>query len=279
MSDGEVRTLAPEALAALDQLRAYDLTTLISEKMVLNHQNHPRAPVIWQYQRHSFSQWLFAGRWDPPRVPRLWGLPPEAGEFGKGHGVQSEQAIIGTHMGTHLDSPIHFDNRSEEDISRIDLSRCWGDAIMLDLREACSTKRSFSRSDLDQAEKASGHKVQPNQIVILHTGHSARYGYGPNASSEKWNDEHTGMDYDAPEWFLERRPKLVGIDSPSADIDVVATGHVNFLLRGWIGEETILIVENLVNLETVPTNRFIFAGFPLPIEGGSGSPIRAVAIC
>lgn len=270
----------PQGSAAsfLQRTRIIDLTALISEQSGLNHPNHPRAPVIWQYQRHAFSQWLFAGRWKPPDIPPLYdGLPPEAGMYGKGHGVQSEQAIIGTHMGTHLDSPVHFDNRSEDDISKIALDRCWGEAIMLDLRAACATKRSFSAADLDAAERASGHTIQPGHVVILHTGHSARFGYGPEASQDQWAAQ-TGMDYEAPQWFLKREVKLVGIDSPSIDCDVVAVGHVNFLLRPWIGKPAILIVENLVNLEHVPTSRFFFIAFPLPIQGGSGSPIRAVAL-
>ena len=146
-----------------------DLTAVISEDMVMNHPNHPRAPVIWQYQRHVFSQWLFAGRWDPPRTPRLVGLPPEAGQPGKGHGVQSEQVLIGTHMGTHIDSPLHFDHKSTEDIASIPLDQCWGSAVILDLRDACRNSRCVDVDDLDKAETASGERVGEDDVVILHT--------------------------------------------------------------------------------------------------------------
>jgi kynurenine formamidase len=263
---------------AMKNMRFVDLTAELYEEMAFNHPNHPRAPLIWQYQRHEFSQWLFAGRWDPPRTPRLFGLPPEAGEPGRGHGVQSEQVLIGTHMGTHLDSPLHFDHHSSEDIARIDLERCWGEALMLDLRNVCGEGRPISQEDLNQAEAATGDRVHDGDIVILHTGHSARYGYGPNADQRKWAQQMAGIDHDAPEWFLKRRVKLIGIDSPSVDCDLIATGHINFLLRKWVGEETILIVENLVHLEDIPCNRFIFMALPLPFRGGSASPVRAVAI-
>ncbi len=36
--------------------------------------------------------------------------------------------------------------------------------------------------------------------------------------------------------------------------------------------------ENLANLDQVVGRRFTFAGFPLRIRGGTGSPVRAVAI-
>ena len=244
----------------------------------MNHPNHPRAPVIWQYQRHVFSQWLFAGRWDPPRTPRLVGLPPEAGQPGKGHGVQSEQVLIGTHMGTHIDSPLHFDHKSTEDIASIPLDQCWGSAVILDLRDACRNSRCVDVDDLDKAETASGERVGEDDVVILHTGHSARYAYGPEADSEKWAEEMTGLGHGTAEWFLDRQVKLIGIDSPSVDCDLIATNHINFLLRAWVGERNILLVENLVNLERIPVSRFTFMALPLPFTGGSASPVRAVAL-
>jgi len=39
-----------------------------------------------------------------------------------------------------------------------------------------------------------------------------------------------------------------------------------------------VIIENLANLGRVPVARFTFVGLPLPLVGGSGSPIRAAAL-
>jgi kynurenine formamidase len=40
----------------------------------------------------------------------------------------------------------------------------------------------------------------------------------------------------------------------------------------------LLIIENLANLDQVSRPRFTFLGLPLPLAGGSGSPIRAAAL-
>lgn len=257
-----------------------DLTIPIHEGMVLNHPNHPRAPVIWQYQRHVFSQWLMVSRWDPPRTPRLFdGLPPEAGMPGKGHGVQSEQVLISTHMGTHIDAANHFDHRAEaQDAAQIPLDRCCGNALMLDLRDVCGDNYAISIEDLTRAEKRTGDRVQEGDIVILHTGHSAKYGYGPNADREKWAQKAPGLGHETASWFIERKVKLVGVDTANVDCDLTLTAHVSFLLRGWIGKQVIQIVENLAYLERIPRPRFTFFALPLPIVGGSGSPVRAIAI-
>ncbi len=260
-------------------MEIFDLTIPINEGMVLNDPNHARAPFIWLYQRHPFSQWIMASRWNPPKTPRLYdGLPSEAGMPGKGHGTQSEQLVIGTHMGTHIDAARHFDHHDDaQDTAQIPLAHCVGEALMLDLRDVCAVRRAVTVEDLESAEQRTGDTVREGDIVILHTGHSARYGYGPNVDREKWAKQAPGLGYDTPVWFIERKVKLVGIDSPNVDCDLVLTAHVNFLLRGWIGKEIIQIVENLAFLERIPRPRFNFIALPLPIVGGSGSPVRAIA--
>jgi arylformamidase len=38
-----------------------------------------------------------------------------------------------------------------------------------------------------------------------------------------------------------------------------------------------VIIENLTNLDSLPDSKFEFFCFPLKIENGDGSPVRAVA--
>ena len=56
-------------------------------------------------------------------------------------------------------------------------------------------------------------------------------------------------------------------------------GELNFRAHQICGERGITHMECLFNLDKlVGRGRFRFVGFPLKIRGGSGSPIRAVAI-
>jgi kynurenine formamidase len=268
----------PGTVAGLGWTRLIDLTAPIHEGMVLNHPNQPRAPLLWYQHRHETSQWTMTGRWEPPGKPVLYGLPPEAGQPGQGHGIQTEHVLIGTHMGTHMDAPVHYDHRSEEDIASIDLERCCGTALLLDVRETCRERRCLKAADLERAAQKAGVVVEEGSIILIHTGHSARYGQGPQTHREKWATEFPGVADDGIAWILERRLRLVGIDSPSVDCDFATPAHVNFLLRPWVGEPAILLVENLVNLEQVDATSCFFMALPLPIRGGSGSPVRAVAL-
>ncbi len=257
-----------------------DLTLKIKEGSVINHPNHPRAPLLWSNQRHDVTQHVFTHYWNEENMPLYDGLPKEAGQGGKGHGWASEQLLVGTHMGTHIDAPYHFESDPQQDAASITLEQAFGDAIMLDLRKACKEGRhAITMEELDEAEDKSGETVKSDDIVILHTGHTAKYAYGPRASVEKYATLYSGLAHDASLWFIKRMVKLVGIDGPNVDChDMICTAHVNFLLRKRIGKEPILMVENLANLETISVNRFTFIAFPLPIVRGSGSPVRAVAM-
>lgn len=257
-----------------------DLTLKIKEGAVVNHPNHPRAPVLWKSQRHDITHLYVKEFWTKENIPLFDGLPEEAREGGKGHGWASEQVLIGTHMGTHIDAPLHFDNDPDQDAASIKLEQAFGDALLLDLREACAGgKHAIKIEELNDAESKSGDKVKPGDIVILHTGHVAKHALGPDSDISKYATLYSGLAHDASEWFIKKQVKLVCIDGPNVDChDIICSAHVNFLLRKRIGKEPILMVENLANLDKIPVNRFTFFALPLPIVDGSGSPVRAVAI-
>jgi kynurenine formamidase len=40
----------------------------------------------------------------------------------------------------------------------------------------------------------------------------------------------------------------------------------------------ILVIEYVVNMHLLKNNRVLFMALPLPIEGGDGSPVRAIAL-
>ena len=66
----------------------------------------------------------------------------------------------------------------------------------------------------------------------------------------------------------------IGVDAPAIDHpdDLTFAGHY------ICGEYGISNTENLCNLDKVAGKRFLYAGLPLKIRGGTGAPIRAVAI-
>ena len=69
---------------------------------------------------------------------------------------------------------------------------------------------------------------------------------------------------------------LKGIGSDTISFDPVDSWelpvHHILLSKGLI------LIENLVNLKSLPKHNFAFSCFPLKIKNGDGSPVRAVGI-
>jgi kynurenine formamidase len=93
-----------------------------------------------------------------------------------------------------------------------------------------------------------------------------------------------GLNQAAGEWLRHRGARTVGIDNTT--VETVAGAyespvHMNFLRPGALGlreDDFIAIIENLVHIDRIRSHRFHFVGLPLPFAGGSGSPIRAIAV-
>ena len=90
---------------------------------------------------------------------------------------------------------------------------------------------------------------------------------------ERFSEEFAGLDPSLAPELAARGVVLVGIDTPSVDpyADESFEAHRALVASGvcWL--------EGLV-LAHVPTGRYDLAALPLRIEGGDGSPVRAIAL-
>jgi kynurenine formamidase len=84
-----------------------------------------------------------------------------------------------------------------------------------------------------------------------------------------------GIDSSAARWLAtERKVKAVGIDTPSIDYGQSKTFDTHRILLG----ENIPAFENVNALDRLPrTGAFVIA-LPMKIKGGSGGPLRIVAV-
>ncbi|AFL95722.1 putative Cyclase [Thermococcus cleftensis] len=146
---------------------------------------------------------------------------------------------MGEHTGTHVDAPAHFVPDGKT-IDEMPLERFMGEGLVLDVRNGDGKIR------LDEIPDSGYY----DRIVLFLTG-------GRELSPE------------VALFLVAEGVKAVGTDAMSIGDEAV---H-----RILLSEE-VPIFENLVNLDSLIGRRFTFVGLPLRIEGGSGSPVRAVAI-
>jgi len=190
--------------------------------------------------------------------------------MGKGYSYQTRGLLLCDHGPTHVDAVNHIDPRSgAPSIDQMPLETFFGPALCLDVSDV--PEHSLMGPEvIENAEKKAGLTIQPGDIVLFYTGHYGRY-----YPSTKYLEGYSGFTREAAEYLiLEKRIKNWGVDSPSPDRPPTTAYPVHMVYR----ETRVPHMENLCNLDQVAGKRFMFYGFPLKIRGGSGSPIRAVAV-
>jgi kynurenine formamidase len=138
----------------------------------------------------------------------------------------------------------------------------------------------ITRADLEAWEKKAGVKAGPGDVVLLYTGRwKRREKMGP------WAGQVAGYYADTIPWMHDRLPAFVGHDfnidwSPRPGWDRVPN-PIHIALLNWMG---INIVECLDLERAVEQARrarqyeFLMTFAPLPVEGGTGSPVNPLAI-
>jgi kynurenine formamidase len=118
--------------------------------------------------------------------------------------------------------------------------------------------------------------------VLIRTGYSrfwpdaARYlGTAERGDAAVAKLHFPGLHQDAATWLAEtKRPKAVGLDTASIDYGQSATYDSHRVLY----ERDVPAFENLTNLDRLPPRGALLVALPMKIKGGTGAPLRAIAI-
>lgn len=246
--------VAESALAAPPSMRLVDLT-------------HPfdASTIYWPTEEKGFT------------------LSPEhAGVTEKGYYYSSNAFAAPEHGGTHVDAPVHFWATGAA-VDAIPLEHLIGPAVLVDVRAAVRADRDhqISVGDLRAWERTHGI-VPAGAIVLLRTGFGEHW---PDRRAYLGTDERgaaavaklhfPGLAPEAAEWLGDtRRIHAVGIDTASIDHgqSTLFGSHVALFKRG------IPAFENVANLDRLPAKGFTVIALPMKIAGGSGGPLRIVAM-
>jgi len=247
---------------------------------------------------YDLAQPLYAGvPHFPTHPPFLFSLSKLHGEFViKGGGSSASETItMGGHVGTHIDALNHFScaGRLFGDVTLRQSTTSGVDPYSID-----TVAPLVRRGVLFDIAGELGVDVLPPDFVIAPEhldSHALDLREGDVALlrtgwARYWDDPHqfvtasTGTHVTAPgperaaaEWLSARKVFAAGSDTiafermPSSSMAV----HVHLLV-----EKGIHIIENL-NLEQLAADgvkEFLFIAAPLKIRGGTGSPIRPLAV-
>lgn len=199
-----------------------------------------------------------------------------------GYYYASNRMEMPEHGGTHIDAPIHF-SKGKQTLDQIPIDRMVGAAIRIDVTEPCGRVRDYQViiSDLEAWETQHG-RIPDSVIVLLDTGFAkfwpSRKGYLGTVlrGQEGVQALHfPGLHAEAAAWLVrERQVKAVGIDTASIDHgqSTKFETHVTLL------SHNIPVFENLTNLQGLPDRGFNVIALPMKIAGGTGGPLRIIAV-
>lgn len=184
------------------------------------------------------------------------------------------------HGGTHLDSPLHF-GKDKVGTDEIPLSRLIGPAIVIDVAQACAKDADYRLrvDDITAWEKAHG-RIPDGAIVLVRTGwgkfwpDKKRY-LGSDTPGDTANLHFPGISREAAE-FLATRRKVDGVGIDTASLDHGPSK--DFIAHQILNGANIYGLENVANLERVPAVGATLIALPMKIKGGTGGPVRIIAI-
>jgi kynurenine formamidase len=186
------------------------------------------------------------------------------------------------HGGTHIDAPVHF-AKGHWSVDQIPLEKLVGDAVVVDVTDASAKQPDYRvvTEDFTAWERTNG-EIAPGAIVLIRTGYSqfwpdaAKYlGTAERGEAAVAKLHFPGLHPDAAKWLAEtRKVKAVGLDTASIDYGQSTMYESHRILY----ERDIPAFENLTSLERLPARGAFIVALPMKIKGGTGAPLRAMAI-
>ena len=139
----------------------------------------------------------------------------------------------------------------------------------------------ISVNDIEEWEKTNG-KLKDDIVLFFRTGYGSFY---PDAKKYLGTDERgaeavaklhfPAIHPDAAAWLVKNRKiKAVGLDVASVDYGQ----SKDFKTHQVFYEQNIPGFENVANLDKLPAKGAFVIALPMKIKGGSGGPLRIVAI-
>ena len=177
--------------------------------------------------------------------------------------------VMGEHTGTHIDAFNHMARQYRgQSIDTMPLTMFYTEGICLDLSHK-GPRELIEPADLEEARAKTGLKIWARDTVLLYTDHYRR-AYG----SPVWPDG-PGISAAAARWLGQHRIAAFGVETMSPGVRHISNKEVHHIC----GELGFTHYENMINLhQLIGRGRFRFIGLPLKIRGGTGSPVRAIAV-
>jgi arylformamidase len=158
----------------------------------------------------------------------------------------------GTHTGTHIDAPAHMIEGAKT-LDTFSPAQLIGRGVYIQI-----SSTEISAEDLQTAD------IQQGDIIVLDTGMASKYG------GAAYYESFPVLTDAAASYLIEKRVKMVGIDTASFDRDQ------NFPIHKKLLGTDILLIENIANIQQLAGFDFTIYALPMRFDL-DGAPARVIA--
>lgn len=193
------------------------------------------------------------------------------------NGVSSKAFSMPEHFGTHLDAPCHFE-RGQITLDKIADEDLFAPGVVIDITMAAEADADYRLTvdDITQWEMANG-TIPERGIVLLKTGWNRFWDSNVRYRNQDAQGKmhFPGFSEASARWLIkERKIRGIGIDTLSIDHGPSKDFIVHHVVNG-AGRYGL---ENVAELDKLPSRNFFLIVAPIKIANGTGGPTRLFAV-
>jgi kynurenine formamidase len=188
----------------------------------------------------------------------------------------------GEHTGTHFDAPIHWVSGKDlpnNTTDTIDAQNFIAPVCVIDCSVQSAENPDFILTvDAIKAWEATHGEIPAGNWVFLRTDWSKRW--GADYANVKEDGAHTpGPNLDAVKFLIEERDVLgFGVETIGTDAGQAHCFTPPYPAHFFMHGKGRFGLQCMVNLDKLPPTGALIVSPPLKIKGGSGSPLRVLAL-
>lgn len=184
------------------------------------------------------------------------------------------------HGGTHMDAPVHF-AEGRQALDQVPLERLVAPAVVIDVARQAAADADYRLTVEDVRAWESRHgRIPEAAVVLLRTGWAARWPHvrrylGDDIPGEASRLHFPAFGAESARLLVEeRRVGVLGVDTASIDHGPSR----DFVVHQIAAAADVPALENLADLGPLPEVGAWVMALPMKIGGGSGGPVRVVAL-
>jgi arylformamidase len=212
-------------------------------------------------------------------------------------GYSQQELTYTTHIGTHLDGPLHFDPAGR-DLASLPMEKLFGEGVVVDISEVGPYGIYKPEHFKDKVE------IKKGDILIINTGFHKYWHTEKQPDEIAYFVKHPGPHAEFRDWCVKMKFKMLGVDCGSADhpmntslrtlhplvakeatkklgkpLEEIFPAEMDHMMHKLFKKpDEIIHVENIGgDIDKVLNKRVQIGCFPLKVIGGESSPCRVVA--